>query len=474
MVTKAHQIASPKLTIVAPGALRSASSSASAANQMTIAAGEGSVEGDVAAQLVSARELATLGDPDGAKEAQRTQRRQEHDQEVDDMGAEPAASLLGDPEARQVVDDEDEPREEEDDDGPGAVREGRIGDDLPRVGQHERDRGDEERPVRDVLPALGGDPLGDHASHSTVSDVSAHSLEHAGPSPARLLVLSLPAALVGLVSGLVLWLLDAIAHEAQHALWDTVPHAWGLDPASPWWILGVLTAIGVLVGLVLQFVPGRGGRDSATVELIAPPQPLSAVPSIVLAVLLTLAGGVSLGPESPIIAINTALAVWGLTRLWKDFPIELAVVLTAAGTIGALFGTPVAAALVFTGALAAKPGGSLWDKLFLPLVSASAGAIVTVALGGGMGSVTAIEPYANGQAIDVLWAMLVAAGAALVGLVAVVLLPVAHRLFHGMRWPLLTATVGGLVLGILGALGGPSRSSRGCSRARNWSRRRRE
>jgi H+/Cl- antiporter ClcA len=282
------------------------------------------------------------------------------------------------------------------------------------------------------------------------------SVEHAGPTPARLLVLSLPAALVGLLSGVVLWALDELAVILHDGLWEALPHAWNIDPASPWWILGVLTAVGVLVGLVLQYVPGHGGLDSATVELIAPPQPISAVPSILLAVLLTLVGGVSLGPESPIIAINTALAVWGLTRLWKGFPVQLAVVLTAAGTIGALFGTPVAAALVFTGALAATPGGgSLWDKLFLPLVSAATGSITTIALGGGMGSMSGIAPYTDGQAIDIVWAMLVAAGAAAIGLVGVVALPIAHRMLHSLRWPLLTATVGGLLLGILGALGGP-------------------
>ncbi|MEN2738782.1 ion channel protein [Microbacterium sp. X-17] len=286
--------------------------------------------------------------------------------------------------------------------------------------------------------------------------MSASSIEHGGPTPVRLLVLSAPAALVGLLSGLVLWALDTVAHGVQDTLWTTLPNAWGIDPSSPWWIIGMLTVIGVLVGLVLQFVPGRGGRDSATVELIAPPQPIAAVPSILLAVVLTLVGGVSLGPESPIIAINTALAVWGLTRLWKGFPTELALILTAAGTIGALFGTPVAAALVFTGTVAARPGGgSLWDKLFLPLVSASTGSIVTYLLGGGMGAMTGITPYPGVEAWDLLWGMLVAAGAALLGLVAVFLLPPVHRLMHGLRWPILATTIGGLVLGILGAIGGP-------------------
>jgi hypothetical protein len=47
------------------------------------------------------------------------------------------------------------------------------------------------------------------------------------------------------------------------------------------------------------------------------------------------------------------------------------VLIAGAATVGALFGTPVAAALLFTGIVAAaKGGGSLWDRLFLPVAAA--------------------------------------------------------------------------------------------------------
>lgn len=48
--------------------------------------------------------------------------------------------------------------------------------------------------------------------------------------------------------------------------------------------------------------------------------------------------------------------------------------LAAAGTIGALFGTPVAAALILSEVLASQPGpGALWDRLFGPLAAGTAG-----------------------------------------------------------------------------------------------------
>lgn len=99
-------------------------------------------------------------------------------------------------------------------------------------------------------------------------------------------------------------------------------------------------------------LPGHGGRDSATTELVADPLPLSALPSLALAVILTLAGGVSLGPENPIIAINAALSIALVVRLAPRVPPALVMAMATAATIGALFGTPVAAALIFTGVVA--------------------------------------------------------------------------------------------------------------------------
>src|SRR5690606_3454184 len=107
-----------------------------------------------------------------------------------------------------------------------------------------------------------------------------------------------------------------------------------------------------------------------------------ALPGIAVVLMLGLAGGVSLGPEAPIIAINTALAVALLAKFLPKAPQPLIFTVAAAGTIGAMFGTPVAAALVFTGLVAAQRGGSLWDKLFLPVAAAGAGALTTLFIGG--------------------------------------------------------------------------------------------
>ena len=270
----------------------------------------------------------------------------------------------------------------------------------------------------------------------------------------RLLVLSVPAILVGIVSALVLWALDQLAAALEGVLWDTVPGALGMD-ASGWWIVVVLTATGLAVGIALTFLPGHGGPDSATTELVDEPLPIRALPGLALVTLLGLAGGVSLGPENPIIAINVAIIATVFARLLPQVPARLAMLLAASATIGALFGTPVAAALVFTGIVAAvKSGGSLWDRLFLPIAAAGAGA-ATMHMLGSPPFAFELPPYGSPEAIDFVTGSLVACGAAIVGLAALAAFPVVYRALHALRHPIIITTIGGFVLGLLGLLGGP-------------------
>ena len=136
----------------------------------------------------------------------------------------------------------------------------------------------------------------------------------APPGARTLAILAIPALAIGVVSALILWLLNQISGLLADQIWTTWPDALGLEPYSPWWTFGVLTLTGAAVGLVVWLLPGHAGPDSATTELSAPPLPLRVLPGLALAVTISLAGGVSLGPENPIIAINTAVAVTAMAR----------------------------------------------------------------------------------------------------------------------------------------------------------------
>ncbi|HEX5728091.1 ion channel protein [Microbacterium sp.] len=273
-------------------------------------------------------------------------------------------------------------------------------------------------------------------------------------TPGRLLLLAVPAILVGVVCALILWTLDRAADVLSNAIWDTLPDALGVDP-SGWWIILVLTVTGLAVGIALQVLPGHGGPDSATTELVGTPLPLRTLPGLAVVTLVGLAGGVSLGPENPIIAINTAIIVAVFSRLIPKVSPQVSMLLAASATIGALFGTPVAAALVFTGLVAAvRTGGSLWDKLFLPLAAAGA-ASITMHLLGAPPFAFDMPAYGPPQPFDILTGALVACGVTVVGLAALAVFPFVYRALHALRHPILITTLGGLILGILGFLGGP-------------------
>ena len=273
-------------------------------------------------------------------------------------------------------------------------------------------------------------------------------------TPRRLLLLAVPAILVGVVSALILWTLDRLADALSNVIWDTLPGALNVDPDG-WWIILVLTVTGLAIGIALQVLPGHGGPDSATTELIGKPLPLRTLPGLALVTLLGLAGGVSLGPENPIIAINCAIMVAIFARLIPQVSPQVAMLLAAAATVGALFGTPVAAALVFTGLVAAvKAGGSLWDKLFLPLAAAGA-ASITMHLLGAPPFAFDMPAYGPPQALDILTGALIACAVTVIGLAALFAFPLVYRALHALRHPIIITTVGGLILGILGFIGGP-------------------
>ncbi|MDF1603688.1 ion channel protein [Nocardioides sp. YIM 152315] len=273
--------------------------------------------------------------------------------------------------------------------------------------------------------------------------------------PGRLdLLRQTPAAIVvGVGCGLTLLGLSLLAELLQDLVWDDLSGALGVDPDTWWWIVAVLTATGLLVGLVVRFAPGHAGPDPATAELISSPLPASALPGVAAALVLMLAGGVSLGPENPIMLVNGSLTVLiGLKLLPRVAPPEW-LSWSVAGTIGAMFGTPVAAALMLTEAQPGDPRIPLWNRLFAPLVSAASGS-ATMLLLSDMDMHLDVPGYEGFHLGDVAWAVAVALLTALLGLAASYLITPLHRLFQRITNPVLALTVGGFVLGWLGVLGG--------------------
>ncbi|MFF8381741.1 ion channel protein [Streptomyces sp. NPDC015661] len=285
--------------------------------------------------------------------------------------------------------------------------------------------------------------------------------DHAPPpaappeASARLLLPQiLPAIVVGVGASLLFLGISTLAEEFQHVLWNNLPDALGIGNYSSLWMIVMLTATGIAVGLVVWKFPGHAGPDPASEGLGGPPHTPGMVPGLLLASTLALAGGVSLGPENPIIASNIALTYWIGRKVAPSAPGAAWIALASAATIGALFGTPVAAALVLSEALTGQPGrGSLWDRLFAPLVAAGTGALTTQLISDPSFDI-GLPPLTDPGFDDILSALVIASLAAVLGLVACYLFPYVHNVFRRLRHPMLMLPLGGLTLGLLGALGG--------------------
>ncbi|EED1925721.1 ion channel protein [Escherichia coli] len=274
------------------------------------------------------------------------------------------------------------------------------------------------------------------------------------PRARTMLLLSLPAVAIGIASSLILIVVMKIASVLQNLLWQRLPGTLGIAQDSPFWIIAILTLTGIAVGLVIRFSQGHAGPDPACEPLIGAPVPPSALPGLIVALILGLAGGVSLGPEHPIMTVNIALAVAIGARLLPRVNRMEWTILASAGTIGALFGTPVAAALIFSQTLNGSSEVPLWDRLFAPLMAAAAGALTTGLFFHPHFSLP-IAHYGKMEMTDILSGAIVAAIAIAAGMVAVWCLPRLHAMMHQIKNPVLVLGIGGFILGILGVIGGP-------------------
>ena len=273
------------------------------------------------------------------------------------------------------------------------------------------------------------------------------------PRARTMLLLALPALIIGVASSLVLLLVMKVAAVLQLILWNGLPYRLGFTPDSPFWVIMMLTLTGLAVGLVIRYSAGHGGPDPATEPLIGAPVHVSALPGLLVALVLGLAGGVSLGPEHPIMVLNIALAVALGGKLFpRVAPLDWTI-LASAGTIGALFGTPVAAALIFSQTLNSNTDLPLWDRLFAPLMAAAAGALTT-GLFFHPHFALPVAHYPQMHLVDIISGAVVCAIAIALGMVAVWCLPRLHQLMHRLKNPVLMLGIGGFILGVLGVIGG--------------------
>ncbi|SFB45725.1 H+/Cl-antiporter ClcA [Nocardioides alpinus] len=200
-------------------------------------------------------------------------------------------------------------------------------------------------------------------------------------SPGYLRLL-LTAGLLGLPLSLVAFAFLAVVHELEHVVWHDLPAALGHATPPPWWPVLTIGFAGLVVALAVLHLPGHGGHVPVA-GLGAGATPPAALPGVVLAAAASLVGGAVVGPEAPLVAIGSGLALLAIRRTSSGADPTTATLLAAAGSaaaISAIFGSPLVAAVIFLEVLGLSRRALM--LVVLPcLVSSGVGALLFTGLG---------------------------------------------------------------------------------------------
>ncbi|WP_433304987.1 chloride channel protein [Actinoplanes sp. CA-030573] len=268
-----------------------------------------------------------------------------------------------------------------------------------------------------------------------------------------LLVLS---ALVGVVVSMASWAFLEITHWLQVGVYQDLPKSLGFAAAPWWWPLPVLVTAGVIVAFAVTRLSGHGGHEPAEGLKTGTPTLPADLPGVVLAALATIGLGLVLGPEAPLIALGTGLALFLLNLSRRPMPDQAKRVVAASAAFAALatiFGSPVVGAVIIIEA--AGLGGSTLPVILLPgLLSAGIGSLLFVGIGSVTGLSTdafALPPlslaaYPTPQLADFLWTVPLALAAALLVHLVVRSARLVRRVVTGRR--LLLTPVAAVLVGL--------------------------
>jgi len=233
-----------------------------------------------------------------------------------------------------------------------------------------------------------------------------------------------------------------------------LPQWLGFDPVPIWWPIPIVGLAGLLVGLTVRHLPGKGGHSPADgFKADAGPPSSVELPGVMLAALATLALGAVLGPEGPVIALGGGLAAWAVRTAKRDAPPRTTAVVAAAGSFAAvstLLGSPIVGAFLLMEA--AGLGGPMLGLVLVPgLLAAGVGSLIFLGLDSWTGhgtfalAVPNLPGFSHPDVAQFAWAIAIGLAAAFLGVgirrVALFLRP------HVDRRVVLLTVVAGLAVG---------------------------
>ncbi|WP_265295011.1 chloride channel protein [Streptomyces sp. SHP 1-2] len=218
------------------------------------------------------------------------------------------------------------------------------------------------------------------------------------------------SVLLGIPVSLACFFFVGLQHQLQHWVWTSLPEAVGYRVPPWWWPLPTLLLAGLVLAPIVTRMPGAGGHLPVN-GLGGTPVGPRELPGTVLAALATLPLGVVLGPEAPLMAVGSGLALLAVRRVAADADARASAIVATAGStaaISTILGGPlVAAVLLVEGA---GLGGARLVALLLPcLLASGTGALVFTGFGQWTGlkigalALHEVPPNVGPDAGDFLW-----------------------------------------------------------------------
>jgi H+/Cl- antiporter ClcA len=249
-----------------------------------------------------------------------------------------------------------------------------------------------------------------------------------------------------------------LIEEVNEWAFTDLPGDLGFDAVPTWWPLMPLGVAGLLVGLIVRYLPGRGGEvpvHGFHAGGVVLPRNLA---GIALASLVSIGLGAVIGPEGPLVALGGGLAYLAIWVAKRDVPAQTGMMLAAAGSFAAistLLGSPLSGAVFLLEA--SGLGGLTASVVLVPgLLGAGVGALIFTGLDSWTGfgtftlAITDLPPVTRPDVAEFAWAL----GIGLAAAPACWLLrKLAHRLEqHVNRRVVLLPTLVGLGTALLAIL----------------------
>ena len=265
------------------------------------------------------------------------------------------------------------------------------------------------------------------------------------------------AAVIGVVVSVACWGYLELVHYLQQGVYVDLPDHLGLSPVPDWWPFPWLLIAGLLIAVAVTYLPGHGGHEpSGGLSTAEPTHPID-LPGVLVASIATLGLGLVLGPEAPLLALGSGVALFLISLGRRELPDQAVMVLSAAGCFAALatiFGSPIIGTVIIIEA--AGIGGANLPVVLLPgLIAAGIGSLCFVGIGSLTGLSTnayALPPlhladYPTPQLTDFLWTIPLSLAAAVVIAIIVVAAKGTRDVVH--RMPLLLYPAAALLVGVI-------------------------